>query len=221
MPPKAFVPAALHEYLVAHGTPPDALQRELIEETRRATGGLSIMQIAPEQGAFMEILARAIGARRGIEVGTFTGYSSLCLARGLADDGRLVCCDVSEEWTAIARRYWKLARVERKIELRLAPALETLSALLAEGAAGRFDFAFIDADKRNYQRYFDRCLKLVRRGGLIAVDNTLWNGRVADRRAKDADTRAIRAFNRKLARDRRVEMAMVPIGDGLSLARKN
>jgi len=214
-----FLPDRLHDYLLESTLRETPVQRALRAATKKVPR--SGMQISPEQGSLLQLLVRLAGARRCLEIGTYTGYSALAVALALPPQGRIVCCDVSEEWTAIARRYWKLARVERKIELRLAPALETLSALLAEGAAGRFDFAFIDADKRNYQRYFDRCLKLVRRGGLIAVDNTLWNGRVADRRAKDADTRAIRAFNRKLARDRRVEMAMVPIGDGLSLARKN
>lgn len=195
------------------------MQRALRAATKKVPR--SGMQISPEQGSLLQLLVRLAGARRCLEIGTYTGYSALAVALALPPQGRIVCCDLSEEWTAIARRYWRLAKVDRKIELRLAPALETLDALLAEGAAGRFDFAFIDADKRNYQHYFDRCLELVRRGGLIAVDNTLWNGRVADRGAKDADTRAIRTFNRKLARDRRVEIAMVPIGDGLSLARKN
>ena len=217
MPPKAFVPAALHEYLVAHGTPPDALQRELIEETRRATGGLSIMQIAPEQGAFMEILARAIGARRGIEVGTFTGYSSLCLARGLADDGRLVCCDVSEEWTAIARRYWKRAGVADRIELRLGPALETLRGL---PGTPDWDIAFIDADKGGYPDYYEEILARLRPGGLVLVDNVLWMGRVADPEIRDPETEAIRAFNAKLAADERIDLVMLPVADGLSLARK-
>jgi O-methyltransferase len=214
-----FLPERLHDYLLECTLRETPVQRALRAATKKVPR--AGMQISPEQGSLMQLLVRLTGARRCLEIGTYTGYSALAVALALPAQGRIVCCDVSEPWTAIARRYWKLARVARKIDLRLAPALETLDQLLAEGKAGRFDFAFIDADKANYQRYFVRCLKLVRRGGLIAVDNTLWGGRVADRKAKDADTRAIRAFNRKLARDRRVEMAMVPIGDGLSLARKN
>jgi predicted O-methyltransferase YrrM len=178
------------------------------------------MQIAPEQGQLLQLLVRMLGARRCIEVGTYTGYSALAVALALPKSGRIVCCDVSEVWTAIARRFWKKAGVERKIDLRLAPALQTLDALLARGGAGKYDFAFIDADKSNYANYYERCLKLVRRGGLIAADNTLWYGRVADPRDREPDTPYIRAFNRKLLRDRRVDMALVPIGDGLTLARK-
>lgn len=214
-----FLPERLNDYLLECTLRETPVQRALRAATKKVPG--AGMQVSPEQGSLMQLLVRLTGARRCLEIGTYTGYSALAVALALPARGRIVCCDVSETWTAIARRYWKLARVAHKIELRLAPALETLDQLLAGGAAGRFDFAFIDADKRNYQNYFDRCLRLVRQGGLIAVDNTLWSGRVADRGAKDADTRAIRAFNRKLARDRRVEMAMVPIGDGLSLARKS
>ena len=173
------------------------------------------MQIGPEQGALMQILVRAIGARRCIEIGTFTGYSSLAVALALPPGGRIVCCDVSEEWTAIARKYWALASVSKKIQLKLGPALDTLRTL-----KGKYDFAFIDADKTNYQNYYERCLKLVRRGGIIAIDNTLWSGRVIDRRERSADTLAIRAFNKKLHRDRRVDVALVPIGDGVTLACK-
>jgi predicted O-methyltransferase YrrM len=178
------------------------------------------MQIGADQGVLLAFLVRLIGAQNAIEVGTFTGYSALAVASALPAGGRLVCCDVSEEWTAVARRFWKEAGVARRIDLRLAPALQTLDALLKQGRAGSFDFAFIDADKENYWRYFERCLKLVRKGGLIAIDNTLWYGKVADRRNREADTRAIRAFNRRLHRDARVEHAMLPIGDGLTLARK-
>ena len=178
------------------------------------------MQIGPEQGMFMQLLVKLMRARRIVEVGTFTGYSSLAMALALPPGGRIVCCDVSEAWTAIARRHWKMAGVEKKVSLRIAPALETLDRLLAEGGAGRYDFAFIDADKSNYANYYERCLKLVRRGGLIAVDNTLWGGSVADPRDNDQDTRAIRAFNRKLHRDRRIELALLPIGDGVTLALK-
>ena len=178
------------------------------------------MQIAPEQGQFMALLARLAGARRCIEVGVFTGYSSLAVALALPPDGRIVACDVSEEYTAVARRHWKEAGVADKISLRLAPALETLDALLAEGEAGRFDFAFIDADKEGYPGYYERLLELLRPGGLIAVDNTLWDGAVADPADEEPDTVAIRAFNARLHADQRVDLSLVPIGDGLTLARK-
>jgi caffeoyl-CoA O-methyltransferase len=215
--PKSFhLSPAVHDYLVRHGSPPDAVQQELIEETKRL-GGISLMQIAPEQGAFMTLLARAIGARRAIEVGTFTGYSALCLARGLAPDGRLLCCDVSEEWTAIARRAWEKAGVASRIELRLGPAAETLAALPLEPA---FDLAFIDADKGGYPVYYEEILKRLRAGGLILVDNVLWFGRVADPAADDEATRQIRSFNAKVATDPRVEVVMLAIGDGLTIVRK-
>jgi caffeoyl-CoA O-methyltransferase len=215
--PKSFhLTPEVHEYLVRHGSPPDALQQELIEETRRL-GGVSLMQIAPEQGAFMTLLARAIGARRAIEVGTFTGYSALCLARGLGPEGRLLCCDVSEEWTAIARRFWARAGVADRIELRIGPAAETLAALPREPV---FDLAFIDADKGGYPRYYEEILPRLRPGGLILVDNVLWFGRVADPAADDEATLQIRAFNEKLAADDRVERVLLPIGDGLTIARK-
>lgn len=215
--PKSFhLSSAVHDYLVQHGSPPDAVQQELIEETKRL-GGVSLMQIAPEQGAFMTLLARAIGARLAVEVGTFTGYSSLCLARGLAPDGRLLCCDVSEEWTAVARRFWEKAGVASRIELRIGPAAETLAALPLEPA---FDLAFIDADKGGYPVYYEEILKRLRPGGLILVDNVLWMGRVADPAADDEATRQIRAFNAKLAADPRVEVVMLPVADGLTIVRK-
>jgi len=215
--PKSFhLSPAVHEYLVGHGSPPDAVQRELIEETRRL-GGISLMQIAPEQGAFMTLLARAIGARRAVEVGTFTGYSALCLARGLASDGKLLCCDVSEEWTAIARRFWEKAGVADRIELRIGPAAETLAAL---PVAPSFDLAFIDADKGGYPVYYEEILKRLRPGGLILVDNVLWLGRVADPAADDEHTALIRAFNDRVAADPRVETVMLPIADGLTILRK-
>jgi len=210
--------ARLQRYVVEHGARETAVQRELRVVTQRLPQ--SGMQIGAEQGALMQMLVRVMGARRCLEIGTFTGYSALAVALALPPAGRLVCCDLSEEWTAIARRYWKRAGVAGKIDLRLAPALQTLDALLEEGRAGKFDFAFIDADKANYANYYERCLKLVRRGGLIAVDNTLWGGSVANPRKQSVDTLAIRAFNRQLVRDRRVEMVLVPVGDGLSLACK-
>ena len=206
----------LQRYVAAHGVRETTLQRELRRITQRMPR--ASMQIGAVQGALLQVLVRATGARRCLEIGTFTGYSALAVALALPRDGRIVCCDVSEEWTAIARRYWRKAGVAGKIDLRIAPALETLDALLRAGKGGNFDFAFIDADKANYANYYERCLKLVRRGGLIAVDNTLWGGSVVDRRDRTVDTRAIRAFNRKLIRDRRVDIALVPVGDGLSLA---
>jgi len=209
----ADLPAKLFEYVVARGTRETAVQRRLRAATRRIPMGG--MQIGADQGALMQILVRAIGARRCIEIGTFTGYSALAVALALPPGGKIVCFDRSEEWTSIARRYWRQARVEKKIDLRLGPALESLKKL-----KGSFDFAFIDADKENYWKYYERCLKLVRRGGLIAIDNTLWYARVVDRRDQSVDTRAIRAFNKRLRRDRRVEISLVPIGDGLTLALK-
>ncbi len=215
-PKSHWLAPEVHAYLVEHGTPPDAIQRELIEETAKL-GGVSIMQVAPEQGAFMTLIARLLGARRAVEVGTFTGYSSLCIARGLADDGLLICCDTSEEWTAIGRRYWERAGVAHKIELRIAPALETLRALPDEPA---LDLAFIDADKVGYADYYAELLKRLRPGGLILVDNVLWMGRVVAPEDESPDTVAIRAFNDQVAADDRVDCVMLPISDGLTLLRK-
>jgi len=204
---------ALHAYLLANSLHETPVQRALRAATSRMPR--ATMQIAPEQGQFLQLLLKLTGALRCVEIGTFTGYSALAMALALPPGGRIVCCDLSEEWTSVARKYWARASVSKKIQLRLGPALETLRKL-----KGPFDFAFIDADKANYQNYFERCLKLVRRGGLIAIDNTLWYGRVIDRGDQSADTRAIRAFNRRLRRDRRVDIALVPIGDGLTLALK-
>jgi predicted O-methyltransferase YrrM len=195
---------------------PDVLRR-LRDETRAMPNFQ--MQIAPEQGQFMALLVRLTGARRILEIGTFTGYSALAMALALPPDGRLVACDVSEEWTAIARRYWAEAGVDVLIDLRLAPALDTLDRLIADGQAGRFDTAFIDADKGNYLAYYERALDLLRPGGLVMVDNVLWGGRVVDD-PKDADAEAIQAFNAALRDDDRVDVSLVPIGDGLTLARK-
>lgn len=178
------------------------------------------MQISPEQGQFMALLAELTGARRVLEIGTYTGYSALVVALALPEDGRVVTCDVDEDYTRVARRYWAEAGVAGRVDLRLAPAIRTLDGLIAEGAREDFDFAFIDADKENYEGYYERCLALVRPGGLIAVDNVLWSGRVADAQADDADTRAIRAFNARLHTDERVSLSLVPIGDGLTLARR-
>jgi len=215
-PKSVRMTAALHAYLVSHGTPPDEIQRALIDETR-ALGDTSVMQIAPEQGAFMTLLARILGARRAIEIGTFTGYSALCLARGLADDGELICCDVSEEWTSVGRRYWERAGVAHKIDLRIAPAIETLAQLPREPD---FDLAFIDADKSGYIAYFEALLPLIRKGGVILVDNVLWSGAVVDPAVDDENTSAIRRFNDLVAADSRVECVMLPIADGLTLLRK-
>jgi caffeoyl-CoA O-methyltransferase len=193
---------------------PEVLRR-LREET--ASMPMAGMQISPEQGQFMALLVRLIGARRYLEVGTFTGYSALAVALALPKDGRVVACDVSREWTAIGERYWREAGVASKIELRLAPAIETLDALIAAKAPA-FDFAFIDADKENYDAYYERALKLVRRGGLIAIDNVLWSGSVINPAKRDADTTAIRALNTKLLKDERIDLSLLPIGDGLTLA---
>ena len=215
--PKSFhLSPEVHAYLVQHGTPPDEVQRALIEETQKL-GGISMMQIAPEQGAFMTLLARAIGTRYAVEVGTFTGYSALCIARALPDDGRLICCDVSEEWTAIARRYWEKAGLSEKIDLRIAPGLDTLRALPQQP---QLDFAFIDADKPGYIAYYEEILERLRPGGLILVDNVLWLGRVVDPAADDEQTLAIRSFNDHVTRDSRVECVMLPVSDGLTLLRK-
>ena len=204
---------ALHAYLIRSSLRETRIQRSLRTRTQRLPR--ATMQIAPEQGQFLQLLVHLLQARRILEIGTFTGYSALSMALALPRGGRIVCCDLSEEWTSIARRFWKRAGVERKISLRLGPALATL-----KGLRGPFDLAFIDADKTNYANYYERCLKLVRKGGLIAIDNTLWYGRVIDRRDQSADTRAVRAFNRTLRRDRRVDLSLVPIGDGLTLALK-
>ncbi len=215
-PKSFFLSSTLQTYLVEHGSPPDAVQRELIEATQRL-GGISIMQVSPEQGAFLTVLARLVGARRALEVGTFTGYSALCLARGLPEDGRLLTLDVSEEWTALARRHWEKAGVAHKIELRLGPAAETLRALPEEPV---FDLAFLDADKEGYAVYYEEILKRLRPNGLLVVDNVLWMGRVVDPAADDPHTRHIRSFNDRVAGDARVECAMLAVADGVSLVRK-
>ena len=206
----------LYRYLVAHRSERDPVLAALAEETA-TLGPIGLMQIAPEQGAFMTLLARATGARRAIEVGTFTGYSALCLARGLGPEGRLLCCDVSREWTAIAERYWQRAGVADRIELRLAPALETVQGLPAEP---QFDLAFVDADKTGYAAYYEALLPRLRANGLILFDNVLWFGQVLDAGTGDPDTHALRALNDQLAVDPRVETVMLPVADGLTLVRK-
>ncbi len=208
----------LYDYLLSISLrEPDILQ-QLREETAKHPMGT--MQIAPEQGQFMEMLVQLMGATKTLEVGVFTGYSSLCVALALPSNGQIVACDVSEEYTGIARRYWEAAGVGNKISLHLGPAINTLDKLIAEGQTGTFDFAFIDADKENYEAYFERSLQLVRNGGLIVIDNVLWSGRVADPKVQDESTLAIRTFNDKLRNDPRVTLSVVPIGDGLTLALK-
>ena len=206
----------LYNYLIAHSDE-DALLAELADETASRMGGVAMMQISREQGTFMTILARAIGARHAVELGTFTGYSAICIARALPPDGTLLCCDISAEWTAIAQRYWEKAGLSRKITLKLAPALDTLRALPANEI---FDFAFIDADKGYYRSYYDEILKRLRPNGLIVIDNVLWSGEVLNQRNQSADTRAIRALNDFLPSDSRVDVVMLPIADGITICRK-
>jgi caffeoyl-CoA O-methyltransferase len=208
----------LYEYLLSVSLREADILRQLREETASLPG--AIMQIAPEQGQFMALLIQLLGATKTIDVGVFTGYSSLSVALALPPNGKVVACDVSEESTAVARRYWEAAGVADKIDLRLAPALETLDQLLADGQAETFDFAFIDADKGNYEGYYERSLQLIRPGGLIAIDNVLWSGEVADPQVQDNRTQAIRAINQKLHHDERVTLSLVPIADGLTLALK-
>jgi predicted O-methyltransferase YrrM len=207
----------LYAYLLDETVREPELMARLRAETRRLPN--AGMQISPTQAQLMGLLVRLIAARRALEIGTFTGYSALAVALALPADGRLICCDTSEEWTAIARRYWREAGITERIDLRLAPAADTLAELIATGETGNFDFAFIDADKENYDLYYEQCLKLVRAGGLIAIDNALWHGTVADPARNDVDTAAIRALNRKIRDDARVDMVLLPIDDGLLLAR--
>jgi predicted O-methyltransferase YrrM len=208
----------LYDYLLGSSMRENAVQRRLRAVT--ANHEWSRMQIAPEQGQFMALLVELMEARRVLEIGTYTGYSALCMAQALPADGQLVCCDLSKEWTSLGIPFWQEAGVAERIDLRLGPALETLKQLQREGLRGRFDLAFIDADKENYADYFEGCLQMVRQGGLIMLDNTLWNGAVADPRDNDPDTLAIRKVNHKLLRDERISLSLVPIGDGLTLARK-
>ena len=213
-----FIPLtpALYEYTVAHGHNGDPVRAELAAETTKL-GRVSGMQIAAEQGTLMGILAAAIGARSAVEVGTFTGYSALCVARALPADGKLLCCDVNEEWTSLGRRYWERAGVANKITLKLAPAAETLKAL---PASHTFDFAFIDADKTNYATYYEEILKRMRPGGLVLLDNVLWSGRILDESVQDDDTQALRKLNDFIAKDTRVEAVMLAVADGLTIVRK-
>jgi caffeoyl-CoA O-methyltransferase len=208
---------ALYAYVLAHSLREHPAQAALREATRAHPN--AAMQIGPEQGQFMALLVRLVGARRTIEIGVFTGYSALCVALALPDDGYVLACDVSDAYTKIGRPYWQQAGVAHKIDLQLGPARATLDARLAAGDANTFDFAFIDADKPAYDDYYERCLRLVRAGGLIAIDNVLWSGSVA-RPAKTDDTAALQALNDKLLRDERIDLSLLPIGDGLTLARK-
>ncbi|NET03533.1 MAG: methyltransferase domain-containing protein [Merismopedia sp. SIO2A8] len=208
----------LYNYLLSISLREPEILTQLRQETAQHT--MSRMQTAPEQGQFMALLVQLMGAKKTLEIGVFTGYSSLAVALALPPEGKLVACDLSQEYTAIARRYWQQAGVADKIELHLAPAVETLDKLLAQGQADSFDFAFIDADKSNYDAYYERSLQLVRPGGLIAIDNVLWSGRVADSQVQDNKTKAIRALNQKLSQDQRINLSLVPIADGLTLALK-
>lgn len=211
-------PEAIHEYVQRWGLREPAILARLREET--ATHPRAQMQIAPEQGAILGLLVELIGARRCLEIGTFTGYSSLAVALAMPDDGQIVCCDVSDQYTSTARRYWAEAGVADRVDLRLGPAVDTLDALLAEGAVGSFDLAFIDADKPGYPAYWERCLELVRPGGLIALDNVLWGGAVADPAQDDPDTQTMRQVNESIAAEPRVHHVMLAIADGMTIARK-
>ncbi len=207
-----------YQYLVRTSVREPEVARRLREETQKMPNAQ--MQIGPEQGQFMQLLVQLLRAKKALEVGVFTGYSALWVALGLPNDGRIIACDVSEEYTNVARSYWKEAGVDEKIDLRLGPALETMESLVEGGESGTFDFAFIDADKTNYENYFELSLQLIRRGGLILIDNTIWSGKVADPSVQDDDTVAIRRLNEKLLRDERVTLSMLTVGDGLTLALK-
>jgi predicted O-methyltransferase YrrM len=214
---RSLLPSTLDEYVRTVGARESHVARRLREETARLRE--AGMQIGADEAALLALLVRMLGARRAVEIGTFTGYSALAIASALPADGRLVCCDVSREWTDVGRRYWAEAGVAQRIDLRIAPALDTVAALVRDGA-GTYDFAFIDADKSNYDAYYEHALRLLRPGGLVAIDNTLWSGWVADPARIDADTSALRTLNRKIQDDQRVEMVLLSIGDGVTLARK-
>ena len=211
--------SSLRQYVWQYGLREHPALKELRTETEKLPS--SMMQICPEQGALMGNLIRLIAAKKTIEVGTYTGYSAMAVALALPDDGEVVACDVSEEWTSVAKKAWEKAGIANKIDLQLAPASNTLDALLAEGKEGSFDFAFIDADKTNYQIYYEQCFKLIRQGGVIVIDNVLWGGAVTDSNRNDADTEAIRELNQFIATDKRVSISMIPVGDGLTVAVKN
>jgi predicted O-methyltransferase YrrM len=218
MTKRTLLPDAIEQYVSEANTPETPLQRRLRAQTAELPRAR--MQIGPDQGALLALLVRLLGARCVLEIGTFTGYSALTIAAALPEDGKLITCDVSEQWTAIARRYWEEAKLTSRIELRLGPALDTLAGLLRDGAAGSFDFAFIDADKESNDAYYEACFRLVRPGGLIAIDNVLWHGAVVDPAADDAETVAIRALNCKVRDDDRVEACLLTVGDGILLVRK-
>jgi predicted O-methyltransferase YrrM len=215
---RSLLPDDVERYVGEVITKETPLQKRLRAETAKLP--MSMMQIGPDQGALLALLVRLIGAKRTLEIGTFTGYSALAVAQALPEGGKVIACDISEEWTAIARRYWREAGLDDRIELRLGPAAETLKALLQAGGAGSFDFAFIDADKSGYDTYYELCLQLIRPNGLIAIDNVLWSGAVLDPKKRDADTAALRALNLKIRDDARVDSALLTVGDGLMLARK-
>jgi len=215
---RSLLPDDIERYVGEVITKETPLQKRLRAETAKLP--MAMMQIGPDQGALLALLVRLIGAKRTLEIGTFTGYSALTVAQALPEGGKVIACDVSEEWTSIARRYWREAGLADRIELRLGPAAETLKALLQAGAAGSFDFAFIDADKSGYDAYYELCLQLIRPNGLIAIDNVLWSGAVLDPKKRDADTAALRALNLKIRDDARVDSALLTVGDGLLLARK-
>jgi len=216
---RSLLPEAVQEYVHNVATRETPLQKRLREETSKLSG--AGMQIGADQGAFLSLLVQLTGARQAIEIGTFTGYSALAVATALPADGKLICCDISDEWTQVARRYWHEAGVAGRIDLRLAPAVETLRDLLRDSGPGSFDFAFIDADKTGYDGYYEACLTLLRPGGLMAIDNTLWNGAVAYLAKTDPDTAALRALNLKVRDDPRVTSCLVSMGDGVLLARKH
>ena len=213
-----LLPSPIYQYLCANSLREPATLERLREETAPLPRGR--IQITPEHGQFMALLIQLMGARRAIEIGVFTGYSALAVALALPEDGRIVACDISDEHLGMARRYWKEAGVDSKIDFRLGPALATLNLMIAEGQAGSYDFAFIDADKTNYDGYYECALELIRPGGLIMVDNVLWSGRVADEREMSPDTVALRAFNTKLYKDSRIALSMLPLSDGVTLALK-
>ena len=218
MATRSLFPQAVEHYVSAVATRETELKKRLRKETATMPG--AGMQIGADEGALLALLVRSIGAKRALEIGTYTGYSALAVAMALPADGKLVCCDINEEWTQVARRYWREAGLADKIELRLAPAADTLRALLREPGPGTFDFAFIDADKDGYDGYYEACLGLLREGGLMAFDNALWSGRVADPSQKDTDTVALRALNAKVRDDKRVDSCLLTVGDGVLLARK-
>lgn len=209
---------SLYDYLLSHSLRDDNLLKELRDVT--AQDPMARMQIAPEQGQFMALMVKLLGAKRLIEVGTFTGYSALCMARALPEDGELICCDIDTNWTNTAQTFWQRAKVDHKISLRIAPATETLQKLIDDGESGQFQLAFIDADKENYDHYYEQCLQLLQPNGLILLDNMLWSGRVADQEYQDADTVALRALNSKMKTDDRVDISLLPMADGIMMARK-